>query len=54
VPPEIKERFADGIELRFHAEPRVNSALERYRIRRDQLARRLKELETPGAHSVSA
>jgi len=44
VPPEIEERFANEIELRFHAEPRVDRALERYRIRREQLAYQLKEI----------
>lgn len=41
IPPETAARLDAGQELRFHAEPWTQSALERYERRREELAARL-------------
>jgi len=38
VPEEVQERFEQGVELRFHAAPRINYCIEQYETRRAEIA----------------
>jgi predicted nucleotidyltransferase len=51
VPEEVRDRFERGIELRFHGAPRVNLSIERYAIRRAELAKRIREASATGANA---